>query len=394
MRMLILLRGLPGSGKSTFIKDKNLQPYTLSSDSMRLLYGSPVLQANGSLRIPAEYDRIVWEYLFKLLDSRMKRGELVIVDATHVGPRSFVEYRSYADKYRYQTLCVDFSGVPADVCEQRNISRAEYSVVPPDQMKRMKANLQRTNIPDWITAITPEDYDKTVMANPEDVSQYKAVHHIGDVQGCFDPLNEYFVVNGIKDDELYIFIGDYLDRGSQNAAVMKWLLKNYQRPNFIFIEGNHEAHLRNWVRGIEATYDIFNKFTAPELEAGQIDPKEVQSFLQKLRDMYYYTFNDKMVLVTHGGISNLPANLAYIGSIQFIRGAGAYEEADISDVSYALNAPDNAYQIHGHRNLYSTQTKVNDKCYNLEGKVEFGGELRVVVIDKKGFHERPIKSKI
>lgn len=37
MRTLVLLRGLPGVGKSTWIKEQGLEPYTLSADQIRLL---------------------------------------------------------------------------------------------------------------------------------------------------------------------------------------------------------------------------------------------------------------------------------------------------------------------------------------------------------------------
>ena len=37
MRTLVLLRGLPGAGKSTWIKEQGLEPYTLSADQIRLL---------------------------------------------------------------------------------------------------------------------------------------------------------------------------------------------------------------------------------------------------------------------------------------------------------------------------------------------------------------------
>lgn len=47
MRILLLMRGVPGSGKSTFIKEQGLKPYTLSADVLRLLYASPMLDNAG-----------------------------------------------------------------------------------------------------------------------------------------------------------------------------------------------------------------------------------------------------------------------------------------------------------------------------------------------------------
>ena len=43
MRYLGLLRGLPSSGKTEFIKEHNLEQFTLSSDDYRLKLASPTL---------------------------------------------------------------------------------------------------------------------------------------------------------------------------------------------------------------------------------------------------------------------------------------------------------------------------------------------------------------
>ena len=41
MRKLIILRGASGCGKSTFIKDNDLENYTLSTDAIMIMYASP-----------------------------------------------------------------------------------------------------------------------------------------------------------------------------------------------------------------------------------------------------------------------------------------------------------------------------------------------------------------
>ena len=366
----------------------------MSADTLRMVYGSPTLQANGLLRVPADFDRTVWQQLLQMLESRMFRGELLVVDATHTHPRSFSNYQQMAAKHRYQVVCVDFSLVPFEVCQERNAARPEHKVVPPLEMERMYDNMNRTRLPRWLQTIQPKELHNYLQTEPKNVSAYKAIHHIGDIQGCFDPIREYFETQGIHEDELYVFVGDYLDRGTQNAAVMEWLLDNYHRPNFVFVEGNHEAHLRNWTRGSKARSTQFNQATAVELEAAGISPKKVYGFLYKLREMFFYSYSDKVVLVTHGGLSTLPQNLDYINSVQLVKGSGLYEEADLSDASFVRTTAANVYQVHGHRNRASSPTQVNERCFNLEGKVEFGGELRVVVLDETGFREQSVKSHI
>ena len=55
MRTLVLLRGSSGCGKSTFIKEHKLDDYTLSSDSFRLLYSSPILMNDDTQSISGKH---------------------------------------------------------------------------------------------------------------------------------------------------------------------------------------------------------------------------------------------------------------------------------------------------------------------------------------------------
>ena len=102
MRTLLLLRGAPGSGKSTWIEENNLQNYTLEADKFRQLTSNPVLGLNGDLHITQDNDRLAWDLLFQALESRMQRGDFTIVDATHSSQAMFNKYRGLIEKYRYK----------------------------------------------------------------------------------------------------------------------------------------------------------------------------------------------------------------------------------------------------------------------------------------------------
>lgn len=72
MHNLILLRGIPGSGKSTWVKSKGLEQYTISSDALRLMYAGVEINLNGKEVISQKSDKIVWEVLFSILERRME----------------------------------------------------------------------------------------------------------------------------------------------------------------------------------------------------------------------------------------------------------------------------------------------------------------------------------
>ena len=58
MRVLLLMRGAMGSGKSTWIQEQGLKPYTLCADDIRLLCQSPVLDINGTQKISQKNEKI------------------------------------------------------------------------------------------------------------------------------------------------------------------------------------------------------------------------------------------------------------------------------------------------------------------------------------------------
>lgn len=385
MRYLFLLRGLPGSGKSTFVQQKNLEAYTISPDQIRLLFESPVLDTSGNFKISQKNDKAVWQEVFKFLEGKMSKGELVVIDATHTSNQSFKNYKKLIQKYRYRVFAVDFSEISLKESQIRNKNRSEYKIVPEKVLKTMHENLINQAVPGFIKVIKPEEFDKVLEYKIPDFSKYKKIHHTGDVQGTCWPLEQYFIKNPIQKDELYIFTGDYVDRGRENHLAVEKMLELSKFENVIFVEGNHDDYLRKWANNEEVKSQEFELRTQPQLEENGVSKQKVKKWLQNLRQMVLYQYQEKTVLVTHGGLSKIPKEILKISCKQLIRGVGEYDEIGLVDDSFAKNMNKNCYQIHGHRNPQDFPTKYNSQCFNLEGKVEFGGNLRIVTLDQEGF---------
>ena len=384
MRTLLLMRGSAGCGKSTYIEKNGLKPYTLCADDIRMLCSSPNMTADGSECISQANDKVVWDMLFKLLELRMQNGEFTVIDATNSKTSEMNRYKDLCDTYRYRMYCVDFTDVPIEVTKARNAAREPLKRVPEAVIDKMYARFATQKIPSGVTVLKPDELDR-IWYRPLDLSSYPKIHVIGDIHGCYTALSTY--LNGpLKDDELYIFCGDYLDRGLENVEVFNFLQSIYDHPNVWLLEGNHERWIWRWANDQFIPADNeFAKYTSHELEAAHIDKRATRKLCRKFAQCAYFNYNGNVYLVTHGGLSTIPANnLLTVATFQMIKGVGDYENgADVDDNFVATTAP-NVYQIHGHRNLKSLPIHPNDRVYNLEGKIEFGGDLRAIEITPAG----------
>lgn len=394
MRTLILLRGAPGCGKTTWIKENGLKPYALSADDLRLLCQSPVLQVDGTTGISQSNDKYVWKTLFQLLEIRMRNGEFTVIDATNSKTSEMKRYKDLCDTYRYRIFCVDFTDIPIDVTKKRNANREITKRVPEEVIDKMYSRFATQKIPSGIKVIRPDELDSVFM-KPIDLSGYTRIHHIGDIHGCYTALKKYFDENGgIKDDEFYIFTGDYIDRGIENVQVVQFLLSIKDSPNVLLLEGNHERWLKIYGNGGIGRSQEFEHITRPQIERAKISKKDIRQLYRKLAQCAYYKYGDKVFLVTHGGLSTLPENLSFVATEQMIKGVGNYNDFEDIAETFKNTTPSNVYQIHGHRNTKHLPIRVNDRVLNLEGKVEFGGELRCVQVDKNGIHTYMVQNTV
>ena len=83
---------------------------------------------------------------------------------------------------------------------------------------------------------------------------------IGDIHGCFDKLSALMdkIPINFNRDQL-IFIGDYVDRGSGSLEVVNYLIDLKKRvPGIIFLKGNHEDMLQNYLDGSDRFTYLLN----------------------------------------------------------------------------------------------------------------------------------------
>lgn len=394
MRILLLLRGSAGCGKSTWIENNGLKPYTLSADDIRLLCQSPIMQVDGTEAISQSNDTVTWKTLFNLLAVRMQKGEFTVIDATNSKTSEMNRYKEMCNTYRYRIYCVDFTDIPIDEVKRRNANREPLKRVPDEAIDKMYSRFATQKIPSGIKVITPNELD-SIWMKKIDLSEYTKIHHIGDIHGCNTVLQKYLADNGgIKDEEFYIFTGDYIDRGIENADVVNFLISIKDRKNVLMLEGNHERWLWLYANDCVGKSKEFELITKPALNEAKVSKKDLRQLYRRFGQCAYYQYGDKTFLVTHAGLSTIPENLSFVATDQMIRGVGNYNDFEKIAETFLRTAPENGYQIHGHRNTKNLPTKVNDRVYNLEGRIEFGGELRCVQVDKNGIHTIEVPNEV
>ena len=392
MRILLLFRGAPGCGKSTFIDQNGLRPYALSADEIRLQCQSAQQTADGRVEISQKNEQDVWNMLFKLLEIRMRNGEFTVIDATNSKTSEINRYKDMCDTYRYRIFCIDMTNLPIEECKRRNSSRPILKQVPEYVIDKMYSRFATQKIPSGVKVIKPEDLD-TIWIRQVDFSDYDKVVHVGDIHGCYTALMKYFK-DGLDDNTMYIFVGDLIDRGIENAEVVNWFTQIISKKNVLVLEGNHERWLWIYAHGGVGKSKEFELVTRKQLEEAHIDVKAIRQLYRKLGQCAWYKYDDKDIFVSHGGIATLPDNLSFMATEQMIKGVGNYNDYETVADSWMRTTSDSTYQIFGHRNTKASPMKLRDRVYDLEGEVEFGGHLRILELTHDGFKEIEIKNDV
>ena len=392
MRTLLLMRGAPASGKSQWIRDNNLEAYTLEADHFRMLLRSPSLGESGWY-ISQEDNGPAWELLLDCLEKRMSNGDFIVLDATHTTSKAVNAYKELLNKYKYTVYYYE-PDTSLEECLARNATRTDYKRVPEQVIHRMHKMIKTTTLPKFCKKINSIDeinnYFTVNLTN-----RYERVRIIGDIHGCYTALQQ--AITPWDEKTLYIFCGDYLERGIENKEMMYEMMRLSTLPNTIMLEGNHERHIANFAFNSnldhskrfmkEVVAPIVKDMTKKDVESLQ---RELRLFYKSLRQCYPFSFHGKKYLVSHAGLSYVP-NMTFIATSTFINGFGAYETdiAKIYDNNYEKGMCQNFIQIHGHRGVPD-----GNYSFCLEGEVEFGGELKYIDITADAFTKNGIKNDV
>lgn len=128
---------------------------------------------------------------------------------------------------------------------------------------------------------------------------------IGDIHGGLRALKQVLERADVTTSDRLIFLGDYVDSWSESPQTLDFLIALSATHNCIFIRGNHDELLLQWLLGKEnalwhqhggmATMLSYSDLTA------EIKSKHI-AFLESLQD---YFLDDDNRLFVHAGFTNL-----------------------------------------------------------------------------------------
>lgn len=140
-KRLILMRGAPGSGKSTLIKNSGLPNYSISLDELRKL-----LAAEEDSQLPTSVNKEAYALLYSILQTRVQKGKLIILDAVNASIDHIKESIELAESYGYKIVYFQMQ-TSLEQCLENNLCRPAYSRASEEKIRKFHEMIETAKLP-------------------------------------------------------------------------------------------------------------------------------------------------------------------------------------------------------------------------------------------------------
>ena len=138
---------------------------------------------------------------------------------------------------------------------------------------------------------------------------YKRILVIGDIHGHYKKFLSLYNQLSVTDEDLIIFLGDYIDRGPEGESiyVLEWIMREFNKDNVIALRGNHEQMMLDFFNNGDLNW-LFNggNKTGEDIKSKMKDDPNIMARVMKFADVlplhYRMTINGKDYFFCHAGV--------------------------------------------------------------------------------------------
>ncbi len=128
---------------------------------------------------------------------------------------------------------------------------------------------------------------------------------IGDIHGGLRALRQVLERSGATQDDRIIFLGDYVDSWSESPQVLDYLIALQSTHNCIYMRGNHDDLLLQWLRGKENELWFQHGGEATIKSYSLLEDDVKLRHIEFLDTLRYYFIDGRNRLFVHAGFTNL-----------------------------------------------------------------------------------------
>lgn len=391
---LVLLIGPSSSGKSTFARQHFLPTEVISSDYCRALVSD---DENDMACTDDAFD-----LLHYMVDKRLSRGKLTVVDATNVQPHARKPLLELAKKHHFFAVALVFD-LPEKVLLERHNLRTDRSfgeyVIRNHQkdLRRSQKYLKDERYFKIYPLKSPEEVESAQIERAPLWNNRKDLTGpfdlIGDVHGCMDELLELMQLLGYEatprmdeDRERYVvthpqgrkivFVGDLVDRGPNTPEVLRLVMDVVASGAGLCVCGNHDNKLYRKLSGKQVQLKHGLEQSLAQLEAyPEAFVQEVKAFLGSL--ISHYVLDGGNLVVAHAGIKEQMQGRGSAAVREFCMYGDTTGEIDEFGLpvrlNWAMDYRGKALVVYGHTPVPEPIWENN--TVNLDTGCVFGGRL-------------------
>ena len=132
---------------------------------------------------------------------------------------------------------------------------------------------------------------------------------IGDIHGGLRGLHQIMERAKVTTNDTLIFLGDYVDGWSQSPQVIDYLIDLGKKQVCVFIRGNHDELLLNWLTGNTKNFDEKMWFNhggeATAIAYSKVTDTVKNKHIEFLKSLQNYYLDNQNRLFIHAGFTNM-----------------------------------------------------------------------------------------